>query len=181
MRRFLLAVFFALLPVTAYCAKGIPLTLVLVQEQEVCAGGNYLKDGSCSSVSFDQVQRWLNTPRKHPRLSTTLEPGSHAVLLPPAFFAKFRLLVDYDGFPPPDTDLRWSIVLLFKIPGSSGQIAILKRFRTKGIEETTTRMHVGEGGHALTHQRADAFRPIRGVAWQLNVGADEYKFWMKKP
>jgi hypothetical protein len=42
-------------------------------------------------------------------------------------------------------------------------------------------MRVGNSGHALTHQRADAFRPVRRVAWQLNIGGDEYRFWMKKP
>jgi hypothetical protein len=178
MRRLLAVGFFVLVPLKARCSDAIPLTLVLVPEQDACAGGSYLKNGSCSSVSVEQVQQWLEN---HAHLSTTLRTGSHAIALTPAFFKKLRLLVDYDGFPPPDTEGRWSIVLLFKILPPASRTVTLKRLQANGIDETITHLAIGKGGHALTHQRADAFKPLRNVAWQLDVGGNEYRFWMKKP
>lgn len=156
----------------------VELTLVLVQEKDACAGGNYLQAGSCASVLYDTAAQWAS---QRPHITTTLEPGSHAIKLTPLFFEKLRLLVDYDNFPPPDLEGRWSVVLIFDTGDHINTTAVLKRLRSDGVAEATTRLTVGDGGHALTHQRADAFKPARNEVWLFKLDANVYRFWMAKP
>jgi len=156
----------------------VELTLVLVPEKEACAGGSYLEDGSCSPVAYEDAGQWAE---QHPHFSVSLEPGPQAIKLTPAFFEKLRLLVDYDSFPPPDLDGRWSVVLIFDTGDHLSTTAVLKRRGNDGLAEATTRMPIGDGGHALTHQRADAFKPARSVVWVLSLDSNVYRFWVTKP
>lgn len=171
-----LAVLLTLAGALAAGAREVTLTFILVPETIACGGGNYV-EANCREIKIHRVEQWA---AERPHMTQKLKVGANPVTLKGPFFDKLRRLVDYETFPKNAAN-RWAMVMLFEVKPKQATLAVLERESGTGIDPDESNVPISPAGRGFTHQRADAFKPSKEVAWALRIGEDDYRFYTKRP